>query len=113
MTKNNQKFKNTTLHMTGIALIFVSAGIAVSTLVSLFDERVDFISLLLATIIVGLLGLLLFTSTKLGETDQATIFTAVGTTWILVSLLGTLPYLFAGTFSRTGIGIPSICRFTF
>lgn len=108
MTKNNQKFKNTTLHMTGIALIFVSAGIAVSTLVSLFDERVDFISLLLATIIVGLLGLLLFTSTKLGETDQATIFTAVGTTWILVSLLGTLPYLFAGTFSRTGIGIPEV-----
>ncbi|MDC0223490.1 hypothetical protein OAJ92_00125, partial [bacterium] len=92
--------------MAGIALLFVAAGVAVSTLVSLFNQRVDSVSLLLATVIVGFAGLLLFTSTKLGKTDQASIFTAVGTTWLIVSLFGTIPYLLAGTFSRTGIGIP-------
>ena len=94
--------------MTGIALLFVSAGIAVSTLVSLFDKRVDFIALLTATVVIGLLGAFFFTSTKLGKTDQASIFTAVGTTWLLVSLVGTIPYLLAGTFTRAGIGIPEV-----
>ena len=55
--------------MAGIALLFVAAGVAVSTLVSLFNQRVDSVSLLLATVIVGFAGLLLFTSTKLGKTD--------------------------------------------
>ena len=94
--------------MAGIALLFVAAGVAVSTLVSLFNQRADSVSLLLATVIVGFAGLLLFTSTKLGKTDQASIFTAVGTTWLIVSLFGTIPYLLAGTFSRTGIGIPEV-----
>ena len=96
------------MHMTGIAVIFVAVGVGLSTLVSIFDNRVDFFQLLLATLILVCVGSVLFKSSKLGATDQASIFTAVGTTWLVVSLLGTIPYLLAGTFSRAGIGLPEV-----
>jgi trk system potassium uptake protein TrkH len=96
------------MHVCGIALLFLSLGIAVSATVSFFDNRVDLTPLFLTSIIVAVLGLTLFTSTTVGETDQASIFSAVGGTWLVVSLLGALPYLFAGTFNRNGIGAPEI-----
>ena len=87
--------------MTGIAVLFVGGGVGLSTLASIFDQRTDFLSLLLSTIILTSIGALLYSSSKLGETDQASIFTAVGSTWLVVSLLGTIPYLLAGTFNPT------------
>ena len=108
MKIENQKIVSTSMHMTGIAVIFVAVGVGLSTLVSIFDNRVDFFQLLLATLILVCVGSVLFKSSKLGATDQASIFTAVGTTWLVVSLLGTIPYLLAGTFSRAGIGLPEV-----
>jgi len=105
---NSQKIRSTSMHMTGIAVMFVAGGVGLSALTSIFDQRADSLALLLATVILTSIGALLYTSSKLGETDQASIFTAVGTTWLVVSLLGTIPYLLAGTFSRTGIGIPEV-----
>ena len=51
MKIENQKFVCTSMHMTGIAVIFVAVGVGLSTLVSIFDNRVDFFQLLLATLI--------------------------------------------------------------
>ena len=108
MKAESKKITSTSIHMTGIAVIFVAVGVGLSTLVSIFDNRVDFFQLLLATLILVCVGSVLFKSSKLGATDQASIFTAVGTTWLVVSLLGTIPYLLAGTFSRAGIGLPEV-----
>jgi len=108
MIIKNQTIRSTSMHVTGIAVLFVAGGVGLSTLASIFDQRTDFLSLLLSTIILTSIGALLYSSSKLGETDQASIFTAVGTTWLVVSLLGTIPYLLTGTFSRTGIGIPEV-----
>ncbi len=108
MKIENQKIVSTSMHMTGIAVIFVAVGVGLSTIVSIFDNRVDFFQLLLSTVILIFVGSVLFKSSELGATDQASIFTAVGTTWLVVSLLGTIPYLFVGTFSRAGIGLPEV-----
>ena len=108
MKVESKKITSTSIHMTGIAVIFVAMGVGLSTVASIFDHGVDFFPLLLSTIILASAGLLLFKSSKLGATDQASIFTAVGSTWLIVSLLGTIPYLLAGTFSRNGIGIPEV-----
>ena len=108
MKLETQHIRSTSMHVCGIALLFLSLGIAVSAIVSLFDSRVDLTPLFLSSLIVAVVGLILFTSTTVGETDQASIFSAVGGTWLVVSLLGALPYLFAGTFNRNGIGAPEI-----
>ena len=108
MKIENQKIVSTSIHMTGIAVIFLAVGVGLSTIVSIFDNRVDFFQLLLSTVILIFVGSVLFKSSELGATDQASIFTAVGTTWLVVSLLGTIPYLFVGTFSRAGIGLPEV-----
>ena len=101
MKAESKKITSTSIHMTGIAVIFVAVGVGLSTIASIFDHGVDFFPLLLSTIILASAGLLLFKSSKLGATDHASIFTAVGSTWLIVSLLGTIPYLLAGTFNPT------------
>ena len=86
MKIENQKIVSTSMHMTGIAVIFVAVGVGLSTLVSIFDNRVDFFQLLLATLILVCVGSVLFKSSKLGATDQASIYTEVGTTRLVDSL---------------------------
>ena len=108
MKLGNKSIRHTSLHVCGIALLFLSLGIGVSAVIALFDGRIDFTELFLSALIIAVLGLILFRSTTVGETDQASIFSAVGSTWLVVSLLGTLPYLLAGTFGRAGIGGPEI-----
>ena len=56
MKIENQKIVSTSMHMTGIAVIFVAVGVGLSTRVSIFDNRVDFFQLLLATLILVCVG---------------------------------------------------------
>ena len=65
MKIENQKIVSTSMHMTGIAVIFVAVGVGLSTLVSIFDNRVDFFQLLLATLILVCVGSVLFKSLSL------------------------------------------------
>ncbi len=104
----DRTIRSTSLHVCGIALLFLSFGMLISALFSLFDERTDLKELLISALVVALFGFILRTGTTLGETDQASIFSAVGSTWLVVSLFGTLPYLLAGTFERAGIGSPEV-----
>jgi hypothetical protein len=103
-----RNIRSTSLHVCGIALLFLSLGIGISGVITLFDDSVDLTALFLSALILAVLGFILFTSTTVGDTDQASIFSAVGATWLVVSLLGTVPYLLAGTFDRAGIGAPEI-----
>ncbi|HJM73943.1 MAG TPA: potassium transporter TrkG, partial [Acidimicrobiales bacterium] len=84
-----------------MAILFVAAGMAVATSVAMVDGR-DAIALATATAVTGLIGLALFHVAKPDSQDQAAVFSAVGTTWLVASLLGALPYLLAGTFAVAG-----------
>ncbi len=98
---------STTLHVAGMALQFVAGSMVVCGVIALVDGR-DAAALFSAAVIAGMLGALGHRGTRLGELDRADIFSAVGATWLLVSVVGTLPYLLAGTFDRPGIGLPVV-----
>ena len=91
----------------GIALLFVAAGMGLGTLVELLDGT-DGGAMAGATAITAGIGFLLWRSSRPGRLDHATVFTAVGGTWLIVSVMGALPYLLAGTFDRPGIGLPVV-----
>ena len=97
------RWDSTTAHVGGIALLVVAGAVAVGTLVEFVDGD-EAVSMLVATLLIAALGSLLRYTTQTGELDRATVFTAVGFTWLLVSLVGTVPYLLAGTFVREGAG---------
>ena len=101
------RWATTTGHVAGIALLFVAAGMGLGTLVELLDGT-EGGAMAGATAITAGIGVLLWRSTRPGRLDHATVFTAVGGTWLIVSVLGALPYLLAGTFDRPGIGLPVV-----
>ncbi len=72
----------------------------ISALVELFTDGPDVTPLMLSAGLMAALGLAMWAPTKPGRTDTATIFATVAWTWIIVSVIGALPYLFADTFVR-------------
>ena len=95
------RWTSTTASVGGMALLFVSLGMGAATLVAVVDG-VDAQALASATGITALIGATLFHVATPGSRDVATIFSAVGTTWVAASVLGALPYLLAGTFAVAG-----------
>ncbi|MCH2425689.1 MAG: hypothetical protein MK174_09035, partial [Acidimicrobiales bacterium] len=95
------RWSSTTGHVTGLALLFMSAGMFVSAIVGLVAGSAG-LALLGATAITALLGAGLWWTTRPGALDHATVFTAVGGTWVAASMVGALPYLLAGTFAVAG-----------
>ena len=91
----------TTRHVSGLALLFVAGGMLVAGLVELGagDEGP---AVLLASGITAAVALVLWWPTRPGALDQTAVFTAVGTTWLVASVIGALPYLLAGTFAVDG-----------
>ncbi|HJP15999.1 MAG TPA: TrkH family potassium uptake protein [Acidimicrobiales bacterium] len=114
--KKFPKSSNTTLHVTGTALLFVSAAMLICAIIEGIDREGKKISngatfidlsgsvlpLLFASIICLIFGGIARVITKPGRLGQADIFSAVGGAWLFVSLFGALPYLFDGTFSYEG-----------
>ncbi|MDE0833918.1 MAG: TrkH family potassium uptake protein [Acidimicrobiales bacterium] len=93
--------RSTTAHVTGLALLFISLGMLLSAVVEYVDGT-NGAALLIAAAATAVSGAALWWSTRPGALDHATIFTAVGTTWLVASAFGALPYLFAGTFAVAG-----------
>ena len=91
------KRSQTALHVTGTALIFVSLMMLICSFVELSDNS-SIYPLLISSLICGFVGSVARLTTKPGAMGQAEIFSAVGSAYLFVSLFGTLPYLFAGTF---------------
>ena len=95
------RFQSTTAHVSGLALLFISAGMLLSAVVEYLDGTAGN-ALLLATLATAVGGIALWWTTRPGALDHASIFTAVGGTWVAASVVGALPYLLAGTFAVAG-----------
>jgi len=98
------KMASTPLRIMGIALSAVAVGMVLSALVELGSTNRDTVALLSAAAVSGTVGGLLWWRTTVGQSRTRDIFAAVGWTWVMITLFGALPYIFAGTFSTPGVG---------
>ncbi len=96
-----RRFVNTPLHMSGIALLFVAAGMLVSLGVEVVDGGAEIDALVVSTLVTAVAGAALWRTTAVPDNvTTAAAFAAVSWTWVLVSLFGGLPYVFAGLFEH-------------
>lgn len=93
---------NTALHVTGIALTFVAVGMGICTIVEWASTNVDTAPMFVSTLICGSLGGGLWRGTRAGSVRTRAVFAAVGWTWLIVTLVGAIPYVLAGTFGTGG-----------
>lgn len=98
------KYRNTPLHIMGIALTSVSVGMVLSSLIEFGSTNRDTSALLAAATVCGAVGGGLWWRTTVGAARPRDIFAAVGWTWVMITLFGALPYIFAGTFATPGVG---------
>lgn len=110
----SRRLPSLTAHIGGAALLFVSAGIIVSTVVEVGAGGGEGWSMMASAGIVAVAGYVLWRSTTVPARTTATMtFVAVGSTWILASLGGAVPYLLADTFATVDDALfESISGFT-
>ena len=101
MKSASRRWTSTTAHVAANALLFVAGAMALSAVVELVDGQ-EAPAMFAAAAITALLGGGMRRWTRTGILDRSIIFTAVGATWVLISVVGALPYLLAGTFVRDG-----------
>lgn len=94
---------STALHVMGLALIFVAAGMVICVLIELASTNQDSGALALGAVISGGVGGLLWWRTRVGSTRTRDVFAAVGWTWAAMTLFGAVPYVLAGTFATPGV----------
>ncbi len=95
--------RSTPLHVMGIALSFVAIGMFLSALVEWRSTSSDTAALLWAGVICFAVGFVLWWATQPGTVRSRDVFAAVGWTWVVVTLIGALPFIFAGTFATPGV----------
>ncbi len=103
LTPAHRRIRSTTLHVMGIAIAAVSVGMFVGCLVEWGSTDRDTDALLLSGVIALLTGSLLWVLTEPGDVRSRDVFSAVGWTWVAVTIVGSLPYLLGGTFDVPGI----------
>ena len=98
----------------GAALLFVAAGMLVSTLVELGAGGAEVTSLAMSSVLVAAAGGAIHRVTKAPErTTAKATFVAVGGTWVIAAVAGAVPFVLAGTFPRVDDALfESISGFT-
>jgi len=96
--------RSTALHVMGIALAFVAMGMFITALLEWGSTNRDTSALFWSGVICLALGVGLWWATQPGNVRSRDVFAAVGWTWIVVTFIGALPYIFAGTFAIDGVG---------
>ena len=97
------RWESATVHISGIALVIVAIGMAVSGLVGAIDggsdRWTDVRAMVGAAAITGTVGVAMWHLTRVPTLQRtAAAFSAVAWSWVTVSLFGALTFLFAGTF---------------
>jgi trk system potassium uptake protein len=91
------------VYITGLILLIESLFMLACAPVSLIFGGEDLLAIILAALITGLSGLILFISTRKTVRKTPGIregFLAVSLTWLLASLFGTLPFMISGAIPR-------------
>lgn len=97
------KVESTTLHVMGIAVGAISIGMFIGALIEWGSTNRDTAALLISGAIALVVGGLLWWVTVPGNVRARDVFSAVGWTWLAVTLVGAIPYLLGGTFDVPGI----------
>ncbi len=95
---------STTVHMVGAGLLLISPGILIAGLVELLSSNSpDALGLFVTALITAGIGYLFWQTTAIkGTPDSLSIFSAVAWTWIMCSLLGSLPYILSSQMGGWG-----------
>ncbi|MCY4421840.1 MAG: TrkH family potassium uptake protein [Acidimicrobiaceae bacterium] len=96
---------STTLHVIGISLAAVSAGMLACSLLEALTSRRDTAALAVSGLLTGVAGGLLWYLTRPGAIRKRQVFATVAWTWILITAVGALPFILAGTFAYGGAGL--------
>ena len=84
----------------GKIILFEAAALLPSLFIALYSGQGDFYAFLLSIIIIAAIGgLCLLSKPKKDAINYKEGFAIVGFGWILVTVLGALPFIFAGTFN--------------
>ncbi len=103
------------LHTIGLSLAFCGAAMLVSALVELIGgDTDDWVPLGITGIIVNGLGYVLRNATSVPtRIPLLDVFATVAGTWVVISLVGSLPYLLTGTLSALDLAVfESVSGFT-
>lgn len=103
-SNESRRLHATVTHIAGLALVSISPGLLVSALVELIGGGGAVGVLLITALIFAVVGGAMWRGTQLGDLTLRTVFAAVGWSWLLVSVMGALPFVLARTFEREGVG---------
>ncbi|CAN5552175.1 TrkH family potassium uptake protein [soil metagenome] len=93
----SRRLPSTAAHMVGLTLTFTAAGMAISLLVDLGTGGRGATALGVSSLLTGVVGLLLWRTTRVpARVSARETFTAVTMTWLVVSLAGALPFVLSG-----------------
>lgn len=96
----SRRLTSTTAHVTGIATAWVAVGVAACAVVEALGPGDDAEAMFASAAILGIGGLTAWRVTAVGRITSAVVFASVGWSWVIVSVLGALPYVLAGTFEH-------------
>lgn len=100
----SRRLPATVVHICGLALLTIAPGLAVSAVVEFVGGGDAGWWLVLCALIFAVLGGGMWQGTRLGDLAIRTVFASVAWSWMLVSVLGALPFILAGTFEQPGVG---------
>jgi len=100
----SRRLPATVTHICGLALLSIAPGLVVSSIVEFVGGGDAGWVLALCALLFGVLGGVMWGGTRLGDLAIRTVFASVAWSWLLVSVLGALPFILDRTFQRDGIG---------
>ncbi len=115
MTKHSNRRPSLLLHTLGLALAFCGAAMLVSAMVEVLTMRSDdWVPLMFCGAIVIAAGVLLWRATEVPTRIQPLdVFATVAGAWVVISLVGTAPYLLTGTLTKVDLALfESVSGFT-
>ena len=94
---------STVAHISGLALAVVAPGLALSGMIEVATEGDGAWALFISAALFAFVGGSIHRGTRLGDLSPKAIFASVAWSWMLVSVLGSLPFVLARTFSQEGV----------
>ncbi len=102
LRRHRRRYSSTTFHVCGISLSFVSAGMLACALLERLTTDRDTAALAVSGAAAAVIGAGAWYLTAPGAVRNRDVFSAVGWTWVVTTLMGALPFLLAATFAVGG-----------